>query len=171
MNIERPTAHIFRLTEATYADGEVRLGYAFDDAVPMFERIRFPGAPAQVPAGREAAFARALRLLHGIAGVSYYKALVPERIVVEGDALDPALAALLEETWLHGLGEFAHANGLDLRGRIRFPRGDAAVPAAPALGLQRRALVPIGGGKDSLVSIETLKRAGEPVAVVVKYDE
>lgn len=166
MSDSRPTASTFRLTEATYADGEVRLGYAFDDGASMFERIRFPGAPAQVPAGREAAFARALRLLHGIAGVSYYKALVPERIVVEGDALDPALAALLEETWLHGLGEFAHANGLDLRGRIRFPHGAAAAPAAVALGLQRRALVPIGGGKDSLVSIETLKRAGEPVAVV-----
>ena len=37
---------------------------------------------------------------------------------------------------------------------------------APSLNLPRRALVPIGGGKDSLVSIETLKRAGEAFAVV-----
>lgn len=166
MTHPRPTATTFRLTERAYADGEVRLGYAFDDGASMFERIRFPGAPATVPAGREAAFARVLALLHGIAGVSYYKALVPERIEVQGELLDPALAALLDEVYLHGLGEFAHHNGLDLRGRIRFPQSAEPAPAAAALGLPRRALVPIGGGKDSLVSIETLKRAGDPVAVV-----
>ena len=166
MTQPRPTATTFRLTDRRYADGEVLLGYAFDDGATMYERIRFPGAPAAVPAGREAAFARALALLHGIAGVSYYKALVPERIEVAGAAFDSALAALLDEVYLHGLGEFAHHNGLDLRGRIRFPHGAEPAPAAAALGLPRRALVPIGGGKDSLVSIETLKQAGEPVAVV-----
>ncbi len=162
----RPAATTFRLRGRAYADGEVRLEYAFDDGAAMVERVRFPGAPAQVPAGREAAFARALALLHGIAGVSYYKALVPERIEVAGEPFDPALADLLDETYLHGLGEFAHHNDLDLRARIRFPRGDVAASAASALGLPRRALVPIGGGKDSLVSIETLKRAGEAFAVV-----
>ncbi|MBK9658018.1 MAG: endonuclease domain-containing protein [Rhodanobacteraceae bacterium] len=162
----RPTAATFRLLDRGYADGEVRLQYAFDDGPPMIERVRFPGAPAQVPAGRETAFARALELLHGIAGVSYYKALVPERIEVAGEPLDPALTDLLDETWLQGLGEFAHHNGLDLRARIRFPRGSASTAAAPSLKLPRRALVPIGGGKDSLVSIETLKRAGEAFAVV-----
>lgn len=161
----RPTATTFRLLGRSYADGEVRLEYAFDDGPAMVERVRFPGAPAQVPARREAAFARALALLHGIAGVSYYKALVPERIEVAGEPFDPALADLLDETFLHGLGEFAHHNGLDLRSRIRFPRGDVAAVAS-TLNLPRRALVPIGGGKDSLVSIETLKRAGEAFAVV-----
>jgi hypothetical protein len=132
----------------------------------MVERIQFPGAPARVPAGREQAFAQALMLLHGIAGVSYYKALVPGRIEFAGTPPDPALADLLNETYLHGLGEFAHQNGLDLRARICFPRGADAAAAAPELGLPRRALVPIGGGKDSLVSIETLKQAGEAFAVV-----
>jgi hypothetical protein len=161
----RPTATTFRLLGRSYADGEVRLEYAFDDGPAMVERIRYPGAPAQLPAGREAAFARALALLHGIAGVSYYKALVPARIEIAGEPFDPALAELLDETYLHGLGEFAHHNHLDLRARIRFPRGD--IPAtASTLNLARRALVPIGGGKDSLVSIDTLKRAGEAFAVV-----
>src|SRR5690606_35011337 len=53
------------------------------------------------------------------------------------------------------------------RDRLRFPRGTDAVPpgaasdaAAPALGLRGHALVAIGGGKDSLVSIEALRAAG-----------
>lgn len=162
---QRPQARVFRLVERSYADGEVRLGYAFDDGPVMVERVRFPGAPAQVPPQRQAALERALALLHGIAGVSYYKALVPEQIEVDGTPFDPQLAALLDEVYLYGLGEFAHQNQLDLRGRIRFPRSTQAPAQAAPLALPRRALVPIGGGKDSLVSIETLKRAGEPVAV------
>jgi hypothetical protein len=67
---------------------------------------------------------------------------------------------------LHGLAEFAYQNKLDLRGRIRFPRNDVAADAAPSLKLARRTLVPIGGGKDSLVSVEMLKRLGEPATAV-----
>src|SRR5207344_516430 len=36
----------------------------------------------------------------------------------------------------------------------------------PAIGLSRRTLVPIGGGKDSLVSVEILKAANEPATAV-----
>ena len=49
--------------------------------------------------------------------------------------------------------------GLDLRDRIRFPHSGEA-PPAPTLGLREHALVAIGGGKDSLVSIEALRSAG-----------
>jgi hypothetical protein len=149
----------FRFVRHAYADGVAELVYAFDQGEELVERIHFPGAPA-VPAGREAAFAQALKLLHLVAGVSYYKAGVPPRIEVAGGPLDDASAALLDQLYLHGLAEFAYRNGLDLRGRVRFPGGGAAVPAAPALGLPRRALVPIGGGKDSLVAAEAIKRAG-----------
>src|SRR5690606_38245125 len=54
----------------------------------------------------------------------------------------------------------AYCNGLDLHGRIRFPREAGAPAAAPAAGLREHALVAIGGGKDSLVSIEALRAAG-----------
>jgi hypothetical protein len=41
------------------------------------------------------------------------------------------------------------------------PRGDGPAPAAAlAAGLAARTLIPIGGGKDSLVVIEAIKRAG-----------
>ena len=67
------SARAFRFVRAAYEEGVASLVYAFDDGPEMVERIRFPGAPA-VPEGRSDAFARALRLLHLIAGVSYYKA-------------------------------------------------------------------------------------------------
>ncbi|MCE7951863.1 MAG: endonuclease domain-containing protein [Xanthomonadales bacterium PRO7] len=158
-------AKVFRFVRCTYANGEAQLVYALDDGPELIERIGFPDAPA-LPHEREAAFAAALRLLHLIAGTSYYKAGVPKDIVVVGEPLDVATARFLDQVYLHGLAEFAYQNKLDLRGRIRFPHGAVEAASAPALKLSRRTLVPIGGGKDSLVSVEMLKRMGEPATAV-----
>ncbi|MDQ6648307.1 MAG: endonuclease domain-containing protein, partial [Pseudomonadota bacterium] len=122
---------VFRFTRVSYADGVAELGYAFDDGDEMVERIRFPRAPA-VPAARRPAFDAALKMLHLIAGVSYYKAGVPPKIELADGPLDDASAELLDQLYLHGLAEFAYRNGLDLRGRIAFPRGGSA-PAAVSL--------------------------------------
>jgi hypothetical protein len=183
---------VFRFLHARYADGVAELAYAFDDGEPMVERIRFPHAPA-LPVERKAAFDAALKLLHLVAGVSYYKAGVPPKIDVADGPLDDATADLLDALYLHGLAEFAYRNGLDLRGRISFPRlsssplrgtrggamdgagfeerGEgrdegAASPHAPSLALPQRTLVPIGGGKDSLVAVEAIKSAGGEATAV-----
>ncbi len=156
---------VFRFLHARYADGVAELAYAFDDGEPMVERIRFPHAPA-LPVERKAAFDAALKLLHLVAGVSYYKAGVPPKIELADGPLDDATADLLDALYLHGLAEFAYRNGLDLRGRISFPRGAASQSEARALGLPHRTLVPIGGGKDSLVAVEAIKSAGGEATAV-----
>lgn len=140
--------------------GRVELVYAFDDGPELLESLHIPGAPFRLEGARREAVDRALRLLHLIAGVSYYKAALPPQLQIEGEAPDPALAALLTAVYENGLSEFAYRNGLSLRGRIRFPSSAAPLPQAPALGLRPHALTAIGGGKDSLVSIETLRAAG-----------
>jgi hypothetical protein len=183
-------ARAFRFVRCGYAAGEAELVYAFDDGAELIERIGFPDAPPLAPE-RAAAFGAALRLLHLIAGVSYFKAGVPGEIVVDAGPLDADTAELMDEIYLHGLAEFAYQNGLDLRGRITFPRlarhsGASRNPAPlqpneqerdsrlrgndepgwAERALPRRTLVPIGGGKDSLVSVEMLKRLGEPATAV-----
>jgi hypothetical protein len=156
----------FRFVRRAYADGIVSLVYAFGEGPEMVERVVFPDAPT-LTEERHAAFEAALDVLHLVAGVSYYKAGVPPAIAVETHALDAETAGFLDVLYLHGLGEFAYHNKLDLRGRIAFPaaKGAQANASLPA-GLQRRTLVPIGGGKDSLVSVELLKSANEPATAV-----
>ncbi|HEY4582021.1 MAG TPA: UDP-N-acetyl-alpha-D-muramoyl-L-alanyl-L-glutamate epimerase [Lysobacter sp.] len=140
--------------------GIAQLVYAFDDGPELVETITVPGAPFALDGEHAHAVEQALRLLHLIAGVSYYKAAVPKDIRIESYAIDAATAALLTEVYESGLGEFAYRNGLQLRGAIRFPSSAAASGDAPSLGLREHALVAIGGGKDSLVSIESLRGAG-----------
>ena len=155
----------FRFVRRGYTDGVATLVYAFDDGPELVERITFPDAPA-VAAERRAAFDAALDVLHLVAGVSYYKAGVPPGIVVESIALDAPMVEFLDALYLHGLGEFAYHNKLDLRGRIAFLPSEQKASGAAQVGLPRRALVPIGGGKDSLVSVELLKSANEPATAV-----
>lgn len=148
--------------------GIARLIYAFDDGPELVETVTIPGAPFALDADRAQAVERALRLLHLITGVSYYKAAVPGQIHIDGYAIDADTAVLLEQIYVHGLGEFAYRNGLNLHGRVRFPVGGASAAtgqgvgadAPPTAGLREHALVAIGGGKDSLVSIEALRAAG-----------
>ncbi|MGH8165555.1 MAG: endonuclease domain-containing protein, partial [Rhodanobacteraceae bacterium] len=76
------------------------------------------------------------------------------------------------------LAEFAYRNKLDLKQRIAFPRAPSVPGAgsrptdgrgddvAPRAGLPRRTLVPIGGGKDSLVVVEALKAIGADATAV-----
>ncbi|MBD7988997.1 endonuclease domain-containing protein [Luteimonas sp. Sa2BVA3] len=162
---DREAVRTFRFVDCGFdaATGVARLAYAFDDGPELVETVTLPGAPFALEGARAQAAAKALRLLHLVAGVSYYKAAVPGDIRIDGSAIDDATATLLDDVYLHGLGEFAYRNGLDLHGRIRFPRDAAAAERdapADALGLRRHALVAIGGGKDSLVSIEALRAAG-----------
>lgn len=182
----RDQVRVFRFVDTRFdpATGEARLTYAFDDAEPMQETLRFPGAPFVLDPTRTHAVQQALQLLHLIAGVSYYKAAVPPAIAIDGYAIDAETATLLTTIYENGLGEFAYCNGLSLRGSIRFPVAGAAhasqrddhppsSPAPPAgarmaaraglaggSGAAGRALVAIGGGKDSLVSIEALRALG-----------
>ena len=161
-NFDKSSIRTFRFVRCSFdADsGVARLVYAFDDGPELTETVTVPGAPFTLDATRAQAVEQAVRLLHLISGVSYYKAAVPNEIRIDGYAIDAATAALLEQVYVHGLGEFAYRNGLSLHGRVRFPVAAQAAAAAPSAGLRQHALVAIGGGKDSLVSIEALRGAG-----------
>ncbi|HEY2345810.1 MAG TPA: UDP-N-acetyl-alpha-D-muramoyl-L-alanyl-L-glutamate epimerase [Xanthomonadaceae bacterium] len=161
-SFHRDAIAAFRFVRCTFdaATGIARLVYAFDQGEELTETITIPGAPFALDEPRAAAVERALRLLHLIAGVSYYKAAVPREIRIDSYAIDADTAALMETIYENGLGEFAYRNGLDLGGRIRFPATSPNVAEVLPVGLSHHALVAIGGGKDSLVTIEALRAAG-----------
>ncbi|HUY58283.1 MAG TPA: hypothetical protein VMV16_01110 [Solirubrobacteraceae bacterium] len=155
-----PTA--FRAFQYTYrslsADGMVRLGYALDE-IEFEETFVLP-----VPIAESPAIEGLLDLLHWVAGVSYYKAAIPGHLVCETGAPPPATARLLSALYSEGLGEFAVVNGLECLPRPQFPRGIEAAPA-PARSTLERILVPVGGGKDSVVAIEIARASGLETAL------
>lgn len=105
---------------------------------------------------------RALFLLHILAGVSYYKAHLASTIEVRSGQLDEAGAQFFAELYQKGLGQFFYTNQLDPFTEIPF-RVNATAPLSPiALKHLDGVLLPIGGGKDSLVSARILDTAERP---------
>lgn len=139
----------FDLDEAT---STVRLSYALDD-LAFTEVLQLP--PGQATAADEAL----VRLAWLAAAPSYYKAATPAHVAVPG-GLTASERRLLDALLGPGLGELYYVNGLDPAGpAVEAPaRTDGPVGE---LGLTRRSLVPVGGGKDSCVTIGALQAAGE----------
>ena len=139
--------------------GQATLSYNVDGQ-NLEEIITFPWSPWPTDASRQAAFLQALEVLHVIAGISYYKAGLAPDIDMNTCRVDDALADFLNELYLAGLGEFAYTNKLDLHPLVKFRANTDQAPASMQLDLPERALVAMGGGKDSLVCLQTLRAAG-----------
>jgi hypothetical protein len=135
---------------------EARFRYSYDGIVNFEHVIAFGfdfanGYP-------EVALDRVLRSLWLLAGVSYYKAVVPGKIKVKNDELSYAEAQFLSETYRLGLGQFCYENKLSLDRIAKFEGTDTR--PVPAIGLGDGGdLVALGGGKDSLVTTTILEEA------------
>ena len=72
---------------------------------------------------------------------------------------------LLEALYSEGLGELAYTNALPELPRPRFPREPSTRARTVEPVSPRRVLVPVGGGKDSAVALEIVRRAGCELAL------
>jgi hypothetical protein len=134
-----------------------------DDPLPFTETIELP-VPATPPsAQRLAAVRRVLDLLHVVAGVSYYKVAAPPR--VEAPTSVPAEAvALFTAVYTKGLAEYAYRNDLPHVLDVVVDVPSVTGPAVAWDNADARPLSAVGGGKDSIVTLEVLRRAGlDPV--------
>jgi UDP-N-acetyl-alpha-D-muramoyl-L-alanyl-L-glutamate epimerase len=141
------------------------LHYRFLDGPRFTERLifDFPSLPRSSAA--ETVLDRIFRLIFLLAGVSYYKAFIPAALRCNAFPIDRATAAFLQSFYENGLAECAWRNRTSLRGHCRFHCDSAPVPAPLAIDVPRRTCVPVGGGKDSIVTLECLKAAGEPLVL------
>ena len=124
------------------------------------ERFDFgPGAGRISPS--HPSFEAALDLLHWIAGVSYWKVACRGKVRFAAGGPDAFQADALALIYRHGLAELAWRNRLEDRYWPEFTGAEPGESApAPVLGMQSRALVPMGGGKDSLVALERVRAFG-----------
>lgn len=97
--------------------------------------------------------------------VSYWKITCSKRVEVLAGAFSFQQMLWWKNLYFHGLGEFFYTNGIEpeQEGFMELVSLGKEIeakkqPLKEPLGC----LVPIGGGKDSAVSLELLKKAGEP---------
>lgn len=135
----------------------IELNYSLDDDVRFTETIAFPRTTT-FDIRDPAALERALFALHLIGGISYFKTCCPKTIEVQSGVLSTPQANFWSMVYEKGLGEFFFRNRDRISyttGMIRFPSNpDLKAPDVRAHGLPQHTLIPVGGGKDSIVTIE-----------------
>jgi hypothetical protein len=177
---------VFRY-EGFAADGERGLltcRYSLDGR-EFAERVSLaPGPGWDTPAAQAAA-----RVVYLLAGVSYYKTAAPPVIDLGDTALTARELAFLREFYASGLAEYAYRNGLDLAdlrivvpvpssgpdgcdteppiaGSLPQPSAESRRPPRPVPG-ELRPLIPFGGGIDSIVTVEGVRRRTGDIALFV----
>lgn len=157
---------IFDSYELDASTRQIHLRYRFDDAIRFTETLTLaPDTPLDKVDSPDVE--RALFALHLAGGVSYYKAFCPPTIQVDSGKLNASQAAFWNEFYTKGLGEFFYRNQINFHGLVNFPiHPDAPSPLTPQeLPTPQKALVPFGGGKDSQVTVELLKRQGMDITL------
>lgn len=101
-------------------------------------------------------------LLGAIMGLSYYKAAAPSRYIIDVEGMTAEGVDYLAHAIRHGMAEFAFRNSLP---GLLEPAIEVTPGLAPGwspeshLSPSGDPLVPIGGGKDSVVTVELLAAA------------
>ncbi len=157
---------IFDSYEFDAPNRAIRLHYSLDGIIPFTETIKLPEDMEVDESDPD--LDRALFALHLIGGISYYKTCLPPEIEIRSGTLTSAQASFWNELYEKGLGEFFFKNDIDFRGLIRFPATAEhfTTPMPAKKDVKPKVIVPIGGGKDSTVTMELLKKAGYDITLL-----
>lgn len=171
---ERYVAFRFSSKTITWGDSSVTVefGYRLEtdgtvEPLACTERYEFP-YEGEVDDDRREAFDRITNHLGLLAGLSYYKMAAPSTVSIDVGVWTSAQLGAHQEILANGLGEFCFVNEIDPNLRPAFVAAMTEPREPVALVLSAGPLVPVGGGKDSCVSIEALRAAGaSPTLITV----
>jgi UDP-N-acetyl-alpha-D-muramoyl-L-alanyl-L-glutamate epimerase len=148
---------IFQKYELAGGKTGARFYYSLDDKINFVETIKFDSRGIDWRKVNNQILERVLFNLHLVLGISYYKTYCPKQIVINSGTLSKKQAQFWNKLYTKGLGEFFYKNKIDFGSLIAFPyktkRGKAI-----KIKLKNRSLAPVGGGKDSVVTAELLKK-------------
>ena len=101
--------------------------------------------------------------------VSYWKIACPKRVEVKPFALTETQKSFWKKLYYNGLGEFLYLNGISVSETDLMQSESVASQAFAKVGLPlgERTLVPVGGGKDSVVTLECLRREMPVIPLIV----
>ena len=137
-------------------DGKTVFNYRAEfynqDSLDFSETVILPKIPHNL---KEESIRKILESLLIVLGISYYKLYCPPRITMPF-LLSKDQADFWDTVYRKGLGEFLYKNKLDPKKLAKFPHSKIKV-CSERIKIQDRALLGIGGGKDSIVAAELLK--------------
>ena len=123
--------------------------------------------------------------------ISYWKIACPKKVIIKPFALDEEQVKWWKKLYFNGLGEFFYVNGIETT-IDKFMQIESEISPLPAVGrndgtqlsfrpersgvekspahrdlLTEQTLIPVGGGKDSVVTLELLKNRVPAIPLII----
>ena len=94
--------------------------------------------------------------------ISYWKAACPKQVLIKSGGLTPDQVSFWKKIYFQGLGEFFYLNSIntDEDDFIELIAENSDSPELIKPGLKAGSVVPVGGGKDSAVTLDLMNKAG-----------
>ena len=162
----------FERQSVTTEEGTLRLAFDFnlDDCYHFQPTLEIPARPFfdwdSIPSEQLEILAFQIGMTEL---VSYWKIACPKRVVVMPFVLTESQKRFWKKLYYNGLGEFMYLNGITVSetdlmqiesyGKKQFTNVN--------LELNERTLVPVGGGKDSVVTLECLRNEMPVIPMIV----
>lgn len=101
--------------------------------------------------------------------ISYWKAGCPPEVIIEPHDLNKEQLDWWKKLYFNGLGEFFYINGIktDLKQFMHISSDGHAAKPLPISSPTDKTIVPVGGGKDSAVTLELLQQAGKKLIPLI----
>jgi len=137
--------------------------YSFDQEVTFTETIDFNSSELTPISNIDTKIMDTLLFHLSLAiGISYYKLFPTSKLVIETGQLTPDQEQFWTTFFTQGLGEFFYTNKISPHGLINFVNWNTATPNTHFSPTSETPMVALGGGKDSLVSMELIKKLQIP---------
>ncbi len=146
--------------------GKIKLRYSLDDEIRFTETVTVPQSHSYTVA--KSTLEASVFSLHLIGGISYFKTCIPPKIEVRSGTLTKEQADFWNTVYEKGLGEFCYKNKLPPTGFVHFEAASdqQSIPSKLTTNNQKlKTLVPVGGGKDSIVTMEKLRAEGRNITL------
>ena len=179
---EKFSTFTFERQSVTRENGSLRLAFDFslDGRYHFRPTLDIPARPFFDWDNISAELLEALAFQIGMTElVSYWKIACPKRVVVKPFALTDSQKAFWKKLYYNGLGEFLYLNSIivsesDLMElespqlTMSFqPRVVRWMESMGSVKFEERTLVPVGGGKDSVVTLECLRNEMPVIPLIV----
>ena len=156
----------------TLVEGKLSLAFDFslDDRYTFRPTLEIPSRPFfnwdNIPMEQLEALAFQIGMTEL---VSYWKIACPKKVVVKPFLLTESQKKFWKKLYYNGLGEFLYLNGIavseadlmEMESQGKKPFTKVGVP------LDEKTLVPVGGGKDSVVTLECLRHEMPVIPLIV----
>jgi hypothetical protein len=144
-----------------YIDKGLRVQFHFSlsDKYVFHPTLMVPAKDFFIPGNiNDSFFENILFQIGMVESISYWKAACPPKLILRGFSLSQEQVNWWRKLYFKGLGEFFYLNGISIDSEdfISIESVPGQTFRTFSLQLEKSAIVPVGGGKDSVVTLEML---------------